>query len=297
MTYSIVARDPVTGELGVAIQSRWFAAAAGVPWAEPGVGAVATQSFALVAHGVHGLERLRAGEDPAAILPALMAGDPGEATRQVGIVDALGRAAAHTGTACVPFAGHRTAPDVSVQANMMERPTVPDAMLAAFAATSGDLGERLFAALVAAEAEGGDVRGRQAAGILVVPGLPADPWARRIDIRVDDHPAPLDELARVLRVARAYEAFERADEPAEAGDHAGALELIARAHELAPEDDQITLWLAVALARTGRAAEARAAYVEALAAEPRAELHLRRFAEAGHLPDADRILPALLRED
>src|SRR5258705_12310343 len=191
MTYSIVARDPASGRFGVAIQSCWPFVGAGCPWVESGVGAVATQSFTEVAHGPNGLARLRAGEAAAEALAGLMAADPGEAVRQVGIVEAAGRAAAHTGARCVEAAGHLAAEGVSVQANMMERPTVWPAMLAAYQDGEGDFVDRLLAALRAAEAEGGDIRGRQSAA-LVISGAPGDPaWKREIDIHVGDHPDPL----------------------------------------------------------------------------------------------------------
>lgn len=297
MTYSIVARDAATGELGVAVQTRWFAVGAGVPWAEPGVGAVATQSFTLEAHGPDGLALLREGRSASEALAALVESDPDEDVRQLGIVDAGGRAAAHTGARCVPEAGHLAGDGVSVQANMMERPTVWPAMLAAYGSASGDLADRLMAALRAAEAEGGDVRGRQSAVLLVVPGrADAKPFERRFDLRVDDHRAPLDELARLLRVGRAYEAFEASDGAAEEGRIEEAVALSAEAHALAPADDQIALWHAVLSARAGRLDEARALYAEAAAAEPRAAEHLRRFARSGHLPEVETVLGVLLGE-
>jgi uncharacterized Ntn-hydrolase superfamily protein len=235
MTYSIVARDPVTGELGGAVQTRWFAVGAGVLWAEGGVGAVATQSFTEVAHGPNGLGLLRSGRPPAEALASVMAADPGRETRQVGIVGLDGAAAAFTGSSCVEAAGHVTGPDVSCQANMMERDTVWAAMLDAFSSAAGDLAERLMAALRAAEAEGGDVRGRQSAALVVVPGPGATDgarppaWERRFDLRVDDAAGPLRELERLLRVARGYEAFEAATELAESGAVEAALERTLRA--------------------------------------------------------------------
>src|SRR5215210_54465 len=163
MTYSIVARDPASGRFGVAIQTCWPFVGAGCPWVESGVGAVVTQSFTEIGHGPNGLERLRAGDSPADALAVLLAADPGREVRQVGLVDAAGRSAAHTGARCVEAAGHATAEGVSVQANMMERPTVWPAMLDAYLATSGALVDRLVAALRAGETEGGDIRGRQSA--------------------------------------------------------------------------------------------------------------------------------------
>ncbi len=283
MTYSIVAHDPETGELGVAVQTRWPFVGSIVQWAEPGVGAVATQSFAEESYGPLGLARMRDGADPGDCLATLLADDAGRETRQVGMVDARGRSATHTGSRCVVAAGHVTAEGLSIQANMMERDTVWGAMSVAFGATSGLLTDRLMAALRAAEAEGGDVRGRQSAALLVVPASgPA--WATRYDLRVDDHRAPLDELARLLRLARAYEAFDRAQEAADAGDLAAAAEAMAEAHALAPADDQISLWASLFMGSAGRLTDARPLFDEARAAEPRGGEHLRRFIAAGHLP-------------
>ena len=214
MTYSIVARDPTTGELGVAVQTRWPNVGETVPWAEPGVGAVATQSFSEKSYGPLGLERMRAGSSAPDALAALLADDQGRDVRQVGMVDSSGRAAAYTGARCVFAAGHITAANLSVQANMMERATVWPAMVEAYQTTAGPLADRMLAALRAAEAEGGDVRGRQSAALLVVPGSgPA--WATTYDLRVEDDRAPLDELDRLLRLARAYEAFDRSEQPAQ----------------------------------------------------------------------------------
>ena len=283
MTYSIVARDPATGELGVAVQTRWFNVGETVPWAEPGVGAVATQSFAEKRYGPLGLARMREGASASEALEALLADDPDREVRQVGMVDAAGRSAAFTGSRCVAAAGHLTSDDLSVQANMMERPTVWPAMVEAYRSNDGPLADRLLAALWAAEAEGGDVRGRQSAALLVVPATgPA--WATRYDLRVEDDIAPLPALARLLRIARAYEAFDRSEEPAMAGDLQTAAAAMDEAHALAPDDDQITLWAAMLLGGAGRVDEARRLFAEAHRAEPRSAEHLRRFLAAGHLP-------------
>lgn len=301
MTYSIVARDPVTGELGGAVQTRWFAVGAGVLWVAPGIGAVATQSFTEIAHGPNGLEALGAGRSPAGALEALLAADTGRETRQVGIVAADGTAAAFTGVRCVEAAGHLTATDVSCQANMMERGTVWGAMVAAFASASGDLADRLVAALRAAEAEGGDVRGRQSAALVVAPGPGSSSegsrpraWERRFDVRVDDAADPLAELDRLLRVARAYEAFRVATSLAEAGSVDAAVDGFVTARNLAPEDAQIALWHAACLAAAGRLKEARAAFRDTASAEPRAAEHLRRFVAAGHADWAAGIVEMLV---
>lgn len=283
MTYSIVARDPDTGELGVAVQTRWPNVGSIVPWAEPGVGAVATQSFAEESYGPLGLGRMRDAMAPAEALEALLADDPGRDTRQVGMVDATGRSAAHTGARCVEAAGHVTDVNASIQANMMERATVWPAMAEAYRATAGELADRLMAALIAGEGEGGDVRGRQSSAILVVPASgPA--WATRYDLRVEDSRAPLDDLARLLRLARAYEAFDRAQQHIEAGDHGAAATSMDEARELAPDDDQITLWAALFMANANRIEDARRLFAEARRAEARSGEHMRRFAAAGHLP-------------
>jgi uncharacterized Ntn-hydrolase superfamily protein len=293
MTYSIVAFDPATGELGVAVQSRWFDVGAIVTWAAPGVGAVATQSFAEPSYGPRGLEGMAAGASPQDVLAGLLAEDPDREVRQVGMVDASGRATAFTGARCVTAAGHLALDGFSVQANMMERATVWPAMADAYRSSGGALADRLLAALRAAEAEGGDVRGRQSAALLVVPATgPA--WTTRYDVHVDDHRAPLDELARLLQVARAYEAFGRGNEAAMAGELTVAAAAMEEAHGLAPDDDQITLWTAFVVAATGRTADGRRLFATARAAEPRSAEHLRRFLAAGLLPpQAAALLDAL----
>jgi uncharacterized Ntn-hydrolase superfamily protein len=293
VTYSIVARDATTGEFGIAVQTRWPNVGAIVPWAEPGVGAVATQSFAEESYGPLGLARMHDGASAQETLDRLLTDDPDREVRQVGMVDRSGRAAAFTGKRCVFAAGHVTDVGLSIQANMMERPTVWPAMAAAYRSATGDLADRLMATLRAAEDEGGDVRGRQSAALLVVPATgPA--WATRFDLRVEDHRAPLDELARLLRLARAYEAFDRSQEPAIAGDLAAGAAAMDEAHELAPDDDQVTLWTSLFMASAGRLPEARRLFAQAARVEPRGGEHLRRFLAAGHLPpDAGPLLDAL----
>jgi len=283
VTYSIIARDPATGELGGAVQSRWFSVGGTVLWAEPGVGVVATQSFVEPSYGPLGLMRLRQGEPAPDALAALLDADGGRELRQVGIVDAVGRSAAHTGGRCVAESGHVIGDDLAIQANMMERPTVWPAMAAAYGSTDGPLTDRLLAALRAAEGEGGDVRGRQSAALLVVPAS-GPSWATRYDLRVEDDRSPLDELARVLRVARAYEAFGLAIELAMTGDLVAAARTVEEAHALAPDDDQIALWAAVILGGSGRTDEARTLFLAARRAEPRSAEHVRRFLAAGLLP-------------
>ena len=249
-TYSIVALDPDTGELGAAVQSHWFSVGSLCPWARPGIGAVATQSVVEPAHGPHALDRLERGDDAAAALAGVLAGDPLAAVRQVGVVDARGRVAVHTGAACISEAGHATGEHWSCQANMMGRATVPDAMSAAFAQAGGDLAERLMTALEAAEAEGGDVRGRQSAALLVAPAA-GEPWQLRVDLRVEDHADPLAELRRLLGLKRAYELAGEADELMGEGRAEEAAGRYERASELAPESDELLFWAGLAIAQNG----------------------------------------------
>jgi uncharacterized Ntn-hydrolase superfamily protein len=303
MTYSIVARDPKTGRLCVAVQSRYFGVGSTVPWAEPGVGAVATQSFVEVSYGPRGLELLRGGTSAPDALEALLAEDDGRDVRQVAMVDANGEVAVHTGARCVQAAGHVIGEGVSAQANMMERDTVWDAMLASFADTDGaGFPERLLAALRAAEGEGGDVRGRQSAALLVVEAdrsLPS--WERAIDVRVEDHPDPLGELERLVRLREAYRFFETGNDSAMDGDLVRAAEEQSRARELAPDDDAIAFGLGLAMMGSGRIDEAQALLEQARSANPRWALYLRRLAAAGILPSDPAFLDALMplnpRED
>jgi uncharacterized Ntn-hydrolase superfamily protein len=249
-TYSIVAFDPDTGELGVAVQSHWFSVGSLCPWARPGIGAVATQSVVEPAHGPHALDRIERGDDAQTALTAVLARDALAAVRQVGVVDARGRVAVHTGAGCIPEAGHATGEHWTCQANMMARATVPDAMADAFVQASGDLAERLMTALDGAEAEGGDVRGRQSAALIVVPAQ-GEPWHTRADLRVEDHTDPLAELRRLLGLRRAYELAGEADElmgDGRAGEAAGRY---VRASELAPESDELLFWAGLAIAQSG----------------------------------------------
>lgn len=217
MTYSIVARDAGTGELGVAVQTRSFGVGRAVPWARAGVGAVATQSITDKSYGPLTLKLVRAGKRPADVLAGLLAADRDRDVRQVGIVDAEGNVAVHTGAACIAEAGHVAGAGWTVQANMMRSTDVWPAMAEAYEAADGSLAQRLLAALDAAEAAGGDFRGRQAAALLVVEGQShGKPWDERVsDLRVDDHPEPLDELRRLLRKEEAYRRLNRlaVDEP------------------------------------------------------------------------------------
>jgi uncharacterized Ntn-hydrolase superfamily protein len=296
MTYSIVARDPVNGELGVAVQSHYFCVGAIVPSVAAGVGAVATQAFVEPAFGPLGIELLRAGKAPTEIVAALAASDGGAPLRQFALVDAQGRAAAHTGERCITEAGHRTGDGYSVQANMMRNPTVPEAMAIAFEQTTGDLTGRLLAALDAAEGEGGDIRGKQSAALVVVSGSPTgQPWTdRRVDVRVDDHPEPLAELRRLVGLRRAYSHMDEGDEAMASGDEDGALERYRSASEASSENPELAFWQGVALAAAGKADEARVLLEPAFAAHDGWALLLQRLPAAGLFPDDPTLLEAVL---
>ena len=276
MTYSIVGRDPETGELGVAVQSRAFNTGAAVPWGAPGIGVVATQSFTERSYGPLGLELLRAGKSAEQALDELVTADDESQYRQVAILDAEGRAAVHVGEACIPAAGYASSEDFSAQANMVASERVWKSMAEAFERSQGPLEERLLDALDAAEAAGGDWRGRQAAGILVV-GAEGEAWEREVDLRVDDHPEPVAELRRLVRLGRAYRAMRGPPGPS-----ADDLEVL-------PELDR--LWAQIYMATaTGKLDEARERLRPLLEAEPRWGDFVRALAERELLPNADKLL-------
>ena len=285
MTYSIVARDPASGRFGVAIQTAWPFVGSTCPWVESGVGAVSTQSFTEIAHGPNGLALLRSGRRATDALAALLEADPGRAVRQVGIVDADGGAASWTGGSCVAAAGHVTADGVAIQANMMERPTVWPAMLEAWQAPAVSFVDRLLAALRAAEREGGDIRGRQSAA-LVVSGTPDEPaWTRQYDVRVDDHRAPLDELERLVRLHLGFDALDRAEALGRSGDGEGASRAGEEASRLAPGDGQVLVWRAIGMAMGGMLEPAQAMLAEATRENPRWPEFVRRMAASGAQPE------------
>ena len=249
-TYSIVARDRDTGELGVAVQSHWFSVGSIVSWALPGVGAVATQSIAEPAYGPRLLDRLGAGGAPRDALDDLLAADEQARFRQVAAVDAGGAIAVHTGKGCIQEAGHVEGDGFSVQANMMASPEVWPAMADAFGAADGPLARRLLAALEAAEAAGGDVRGRQSAALLVVPAS-GQMWQKVADLRVEDHPEPLGELTRLLDLADAYGVATEGDDLVGEERHAEAAERYREASELAPESAELMFWAGLGIADAG----------------------------------------------
>lgn len=254
MTYSIVARDKETGELGVAVESHYFQVGPVVPWAIAGVGAVATQSMVNISFGPLGLEYMRNGYTASQALKALLAADAQPESRQVALVDAAGNVATHTGPKCIPAAGHKTGDGFSVQANLMEKDTVWDAMHDAFMSASGQpLAERMMAALEAAESEGGDIRGSQSAAMLVVSGKPTGhSWEDRvIELRVEDSPDPIRELRRLLHVKRAYMTLNEAERLDVDGDKEGSLRTLRKATAMAPDMVEIQFWAGLTLAEEG----------------------------------------------
>ena len=295
-TYSIVARDPATGELGVAVQSHWFSVGAVVPWAEAGVGAVATQSFVDPSYGKLGLDVMRAGRTAPEALAGLLAADAASGVRQVAMIDAQGRVAAHTGDKCITAAGHVVGENFSVQANMMEKDTVWPAMAKAFQEAKGDLAERMLAALEAAEAQGGDIRGKQSAALIVVSGKSTGrAWAdRKFDLRVEDHPVPLKELRRLVTLQRAYNLMNEGDLAIERKDTDAALKAYSAAEALAPGNAEMVFWHAVSLVNVGKVDEAVPLLQKTYKADPRWKELLKRLPKSGLLPEDPKLMSKLL---
>lgn len=298
-TFSIVAVDSATGQIGVAVQSHWFSVGSVVPWAEPGVGAVATQSFIDPSYGPRGLFLLRTGVAGPDALAALLRADPDSQVRQVAMIDASGRVAAHTGSRNIPAAGHHRGRGYSVQANLMRNDKVWPAMARAFESSGGDLAERMLVALEAAEAAGGDIRGRQSAALVVVSGDRTDPaWARVFDLRVEDDPDPLAELRRLLTVARAYNAATAGDEFLTAGMVDSALASYRLASELLPDEatnGELIYWVAVTLADLGRVDEAIPLFRRAFAQDESWRELLLRLPGAGLLRADQSAIERILR--
>ncbi len=267
MTYSIVARDPETGQLGVAVQSHWFSVGPVVPWARPGIGAVATQANAEVAYGPRLLDLLAEGRDPQSALEQLLAEDRSAHTRQVAVVDASGRVSAHTGSSCIPYAGHAVGEGFSCQANIMASARVWTEMCERFEASREPLAERLMAVLEAGEAAGGDLRGRQSAALLIVPPE-GEPWRCEVSLRVEDDAEPLSELRRLLRVHGVYRIASRADELAGEGRHDEAAVLYRQAADLDPGNHELRFWAGLGVAQGGDLEDGATQVREAIEAHP-----------------------------
>jgi uncharacterized Ntn-hydrolase superfamily protein len=296
-TYSIIARDPATGEFGAAVQSHWFAVGTICLWAEPAIGAVATQALVDPGYGKLGLELLRAGKSAPDALRGLLAADEFRETRQVAMIDAGGLVMAHTGGKTIPAAGHQVGKDYAVQANMMLTDRVWPAMAQAFETATGDLAGRLIAALEAGQAAGGDVRGQQSAALVVVTGQPTGhPWAdRTFDLRVDDHPSPLEELRRLMVLQRAYNHMNAGDKAMERRDHQQALEEYATAARLAPENLEVVYWHAVALVNMQRLDDALPLFRSVFARDRNWVELTRRLPEAELLPNDPQLIERICK--
>lgn len=249
-TFSIVARDPNTGEMAVGVQSHWFSVGTSVPWAEAGVGAVATQSFVDKSYGPKGLALLKKGFDAQQALDSLVKADPGRDVRQVAIVDAKGMVAAYTGSKCIRYAKHIAGDAFSVQSNMMLGSTVCERMADAYLLSAGKpLAERVLLALEAAQEAGGDIRGMQAAALIVVPAKTTESWNNHVvDLRVDDNPAPLKELRRLYSVHLAYQHMNNGDLAVEKNNMTLAMQEYRSAMEMFPNNLEMQYWTAITLA-------------------------------------------------
>jgi uncharacterized Ntn-hydrolase superfamily protein len=296
-TYSIVARDSVTGELGVAVQSHWFSVGTTVSWAEAGIGAVATQSFVNKSFGIRGLKLLRSGLTAQQALDSLLATDEGREVRQVAIVDTAGNVAVHTGKNCIDYAGHVRGNGFSVQANMMLTDKVPRAMATAFErGKSKLLAERLLGALDAAQAVGGDIRGKQSAAILIVPGKSkGEPWNERlVDLRVDDSPEPLKELHQLYKVQVAYEHMNAGDLAVEKANMEEAMQEYGAAMKLFPQNLEMQYWTAITLANNKQLDKAAPMLKKVFAADKNWKELTRRLPKVNLLTVSDADLKKIL---
>lgn len=295
-TFSIVAGDESTGQLGVAVQTHWFAVGVMCPWAEAGVGAIATQSMVEASYGPLGLALLKSGKTAHETLEELLAKDKGRELRQVAIVDAQGRIAVHTGARCIGAAGHQTGSGFSVQANMMLNDRVWPAMASAYESTQGDLAGRMLDALKAGQAAGGDIRGSQSASMLVVDGQRTErPWEHTlVNLRVDDAPDPIGELERLLTIQRAYDHMNEGDELL-AQDKAVEAHLeYQQAAALAPQIDEIPFWQAVTLADSGSLEEALPIFRKVFEQNPNWAELVQRLPASGLLKDDPKMMAKII---
>ena len=295
-TFSIVARDPATGELGVAVQSHWFSVGSIVAWAEAGIGAIATQSFVDPSYGKNGLDLMRAGKSAPDTLKELLGKDEGREVRQVAMIDAQGRVDAWTGKNDIQAAGHIVGNNFSVQANLMLNDKIWPAMARAFESTKGDLADRMLAALDAAQLAGGDIRGRQSAAMIVVTGKPTGmAWKdRTFDLRVDDSPEPLAELRRLVKLQRAYNHMNAGDLAVEKKDNEGALREYGAAEKLVPNNAEMIYWHAVALVNMGRVEESLPLFRRVFAMDPNWITLTPRLPKSGLLPDDPKLIERIV---
>lgn len=292
-TYSIVARDARTGEMGVAVQSHWFSVGSIVTWAEAGVGAIATQAMVNPAFGPDGLKLLKAGKDALAALKILIDSDEGRDYRQLAIIDAKGHVAAWTGKKCIAEAHHITGKNFSVQANMMLNDKVVPAMASAYRKSKGTLAERMLAALEAGQEAGGDIRGMQSAAILIVNNAPSGKlWEDRVvDLRIEDHPDPLKELRRLLKVDAAYKHMNAGDLAIENQDYEAALREYSLAEKLCPDNLEMQYWHAVSLTNIGKIETALPIFRRVFQADP----NWRTLTERIYVVEMLKVTPAQLQ--
>jgi len=297
-TYSIVALDKETGEMGAAVQSHWFSVGSSVIWAESGVGAICTQSFIEASYGPLGLDLMRAGKTAEEALAGLLKADKFEAVRQVAMVDKEGRVAAHTGKSCIPEAGHFIGNGFTCQANLMLKNTVWNAMAKAFEGTKGELVDRLMAALEAAEGEGGDIRGKQSAAIIVVKGKSSGAWWRdRVyDLRVEDNPAPLVELKRLIRLNKAYNFMNKGDELLTENKVEEAMKSYTQAMDMYPDNAEMVFWPAVTLASTGKVQESLPLFKKVFAMDNNWAVLVPRLPQVGQLPKDKTLIKKILAQ-
>ena len=297
-TYSIVAMDEATGELGVAVQSHWFSVGSLVPWAKAGVGAVATQSFVKVDYGPDGLRLMESGMTATKALEILISQDDGEAVRQIGMIDFNGNVTAHTGNRCIEHAGHIIGKNYSVQANIMAKSTVPKAMAKAFDNSKGDLADRMMAALEAAQAEGGDIRGKQSAAMLIVSGDPTGVvWKdTKLSLRIEDHSTPLIELKRLIRIHRAYQHANMGDHYMETEEIEKALLEYKKAEEYYPENAELPYWSAIALVNGNRLDDALPIFKSVFQRNPNLKEMTPRLIKSGLLKDDKEILRKIMEQ-
>jgi uncharacterized Ntn-hydrolase superfamily protein len=297
-TFSIVARDPATGDLGVAVQSHYFSVGPVVPWAAAGVGAVATQSLVLVDYGPNGLELMKGGMSAQQALDSLLKADAHNEGRQVAMIDAKGTVAAYTGKNCIPDAGHKIGTNYSVQANLMSNATVWPAMAAAFEKAQGDLGERMLQALEAGQKAGGDIRGMQSAAILVVKaqstGKPCKDWV--YNLRVEDSPEPIKELRRLVRLQRAYILNTQGDDYIAEQKTAEAMKAYEESVKLAPEVVELQFWAALTMYTNGRESDGLKAFREVFSHERLWADLIPRLAQVGLFPNDPKKIEEVQRQ-
>jgi uncharacterized Ntn-hydrolase superfamily protein len=296
-TFSIVARDSVTGEMAVGVQSHWFNVGISVPWAEAGVGAIATQSFIDKSYGWLGLRLLKQGLSAAEVLDSLTQADPGRDVRQVAVVDNKGNIAAYTGKGCIQYASHITGNQFSVQSNMMLGDQVCISMARAYKNAAGKpLAERVLAALDAAQAAGGDIRGKQSAALILVPGKASGkPWNdRSIDVRVDDNAFPLVELNRLYKVQVAYEHMNNGDLATEKNDMAKAMQEYGSAMKMFPDNLEMQYWTAITLANNKEIDKAIQILKKVFAKDPNWKTLTRRLPEVNLLTVSQADLKKIL---